>query len=719
MSMHRAVRWVARVGRRPRSEGHRDDIQGLRAVAVLLVVLAHAGVGFLAGGFVGVDVFFVLSGFLITGLLAAEARRRRFVSLTGFYLRRARRILPAATVTLVVSDLFAYHFLNIVRAQQYLRDSISGALFVANFHFAAEGTDYFAQGQPPSPFQHFWSLGVEEQFYVVWPALFILALGLSFRRYATRPKVLEQERQRRVLVAVLAVAAISLVWSIIATGRNQASAYFSTPARAWELALGAALALGAPRLEGLSHRSRLLLGWGGLAAIAGAALAYSAATPFPGYAALLPTLGAAAVIAAGTARTPARWSVARVVSIGPLRYIGDRSYSFYLWHWPVLVITEQAVGHSLALGTRLALMVGAFGLSVVTYRVVESPIRFARSTRSAFALPVLVAASVLSVLVVTTTDLASIRDYEDQQSFATTTAPAPGVITPPAVAVAAVSLPSRTTAAGSQALAPVDHEVSLDAHGRRLPSVLGPPVAQLLNDLPTGYPGKCVAGPGQDQSPVCRLGDTASQRTIAIIGDSHMQMWLPDLIAAARLHGWAVVPLIKEGCSPPDWLGHGGGAPACPPWFRWAMAQARQIRPTDVLIGGSYSTQGSTLNPETDPGFGAEIGDLRHVSQRIVLVGDVPARQRQPVDCLLASGALASCAQPLSGFAIGEIAQMKAYASVMHVGFIDPTGWFCAQQECPLVVGDVITYRDTGHISATYAHELQDVFGAAVAAAIR
>ena len=172
---------------------HRNDIQGLRAVAVLLVALSHAGVGFLKGGYVGVDVFFVLSGFLITGLLLAEARRRRYVSLAEFYLRRARRILPAATLTLIVTDLAAYHLLNIVRAKQYLTDSISSVFFAANFHFAAQGTNYFAQGQPPSPFQHFWSLAVEEQFYVVWPALFVIILGLAFRRYAPRPNVIREQ----------------------------------------------------------------------------------------------------------------------------------------------------------------------------------------------------------------------------------------------------------------------------------------------------------------------------------------------------------------------------------------------------------------------------------------------------------------------------------------------------------------------------------------------
>ena len=319
---------------------HRKDIQGLRAVAVLLVALSHAGVGFLAGGYIGVDVFFVLSGFLITGLLLSEARRRRFVSLADFYLRRMRRILPAAMLTLLVTDYAAVHLLNFIRAKQYLVDSIPSALFAANIHFAAQGTDYFAQGQPPSPFQHFWSLAVEEQFYVVWPALFALVLGLSLRRYAPRPAHVRQRTVRRALILVAAIALASLAWSISYTHTNAAAAYFSTFTRAWELALGAALAIGATRLAAIPDSWRTVMGWLGLALIAIAAVSFSASTAFPGYAALVPTVGAALVIGAGIGRSP-RASAKRVLSVAPMRYIGDRSYTFYLWHWPVLVIARM------------------------------------------------------------------------------------------------------------------------------------------------------------------------------------------------------------------------------------------------------------------------------------------------------------------------------------------------------------------------------------------
>ena len=195
----------------------RDDIQGLRAVAVLLVVLAHAGVPFLAGGFVGVDVFFVLSGYLITGLLLSDALENGRVSLLRFYVRRARRILPAAALTLVATMIAAQHLLNFVRARDVVDDSVWAAFFAANTHFAAQGADYFQQGQPASPIQHFWSLSVEEQFYLVWPTLLGLVLFGLVRRRASRA---------RLLAVIGLVGAASLAWSVHETPSSPASTYF-------------------------------------------------------------------------------------------------------------------------------------------------------------------------------------------------------------------------------------------------------------------------------------------------------------------------------------------------------------------------------------------------------------------------------------------------------------------------------------------------------------
>jgi peptidoglycan/LPS O-acetylase OafA/YrhL len=699
---------------------HRADIQGLRAVAVLLVALGHAGVPFLKGGYVGVDVFFVLSGFLITGLLISGARARRYVSLAEFYARRARRILPAAALTLIVTDLAAYHLLNVVRAKQALLDSIPSALFFANVHFAAQGTDYFAQGQPPSPFQQFWSLSVEEQFYVVWPTLFIIFLGLSFRRHGRRPERIGKRAVRRMLVVVAVIAFTSLAWSIHYTGMSPTGAYFSTLARAWELALGAGLALGASRLAGLPAGWRTWMAWAGLACIVIAALTFSASTPFPGYAALLPTLGAALLIAAGIAPVASSRSPIRILGTAPLRYVGDRSYAFYLWHWPILVIAAQRAGHNLSVGTNLALLAAAFALSIVSYRLIEKPIRYMQMKRRA-EWAMAAAGSVLAVVILATFYISSIDHREVRQRLAADALPPP-VLAVGANSAVAKAEPQSTSAAGetlgAQALPAVVREVNLDSHHRAMPAVLIPPAAELLSDLPQGIPSGCIADTGQTQEQICHLGASSSSRTIVVLGDSHAQEWLPDVLNLAQRDNWAVVPLIKEGCSPNQWIAS-NSAPYCPRWFRWAMGEASALRADVALIAGAYSEFGPTLNPATLPGLASAVRVLKRRSRRVVIIGDVPARHQQPVDCVLAPHATpAGCSELLTPGEAEETDQVAQFADADHVGFIDTTGWFCYQQQCPLVIGDVITYRDNNHVSTTYAGALRRVFRAAFYAAV-
>src|SRR6187551_3349526 len=303
-----ASRRANETGLTSRQVRHRADIQGLRAVAVLLVALNHAGIPFLKGGYVGVDVFFVLSGFLITGILLSQAQRDGYVSLTEFYVRRARRILPAAVLTLVVTSIAAHHLLNFVRARSVVEDSIWASFFAANIHFANQGSDYFAQGQPPSPILHFWSLAAEEQFYLVWPTVLSLVLfgALFGRRIRLRRSTgsLPQRRPavRRALIVIALAGIASLAWSIHSTSTSPDAAYFSTPARAWELALGAGLAVVASTARGIPARLQVVMGWAGLSAVACAAVLYSAGTAFPGYSALLPAVGAALVIGAGLGR---------------------------------------------------------------------------------------------------------------------------------------------------------------------------------------------------------------------------------------------------------------------------------------------------------------------------------------------------------------------------------------------------------------------------------
>jgi peptidoglycan/LPS O-acetylase OafA/YrhL len=656
---------------------HRDDLQGLRAVAVLLVVLDHAGLRFLKGGYVGVDVFFVLSGFLITGLLLTQAARDGRVRLLDFYVRRARRILPAAVLTLVVTDIVAHQLLNFVRAREAVTDSVWAAFFAANVHFAHVGSDYFAQGQPPSPVQHFWTLAVEEQFYLVWPVVLSLVLLAAVLR-------------RRLLLIVLVAGAASLAWSIHATVATPTSAYFSTAARAWELALGAALAIAAPRLR----RVPAVAGWLGLACIVAAAVAFSGSTAFPGYAALLPTVGAALVIAAGIGR---QRGVGRVLSLAPIRYVGDRSYAFYLWHWPVLVIAAEYAGHDLSTAVRLGLLAGAFLLSILSYALVENPIRHMRWRPQTGAL--LWPASAAVILAVALPILGSLH------GTATRIANASAAVRPAALVT------SHTAARSSwKPLPAVAAAVAAANRSAALPWPLTPPVGNLIGDIYT-FPKGCAARQGQTSSNVCRLGETSAAKTLVVIGDSHAQMWMPTVLRLAKRDSWVVVPLVKIGCVPSSWTHKDW---PCGVWYRWATHRARAVHPQVSLVIGSWAA--SHTPPAALKGVSALIRDAKRFSGTTIVVGDSPHQHRNPVDCLLASGAtMRTCASKATLVELQTDTSIARVAAKQKVGFMNVTGWFCGRASsvavlCPLVVNRTISWIDQGHISETYGLELATPF---------
>lgn len=338
--------------------GFRPDIEGLRAVAVLVVILYHSGLT-LTGGFIGVDVFLVVSGFLITSLLLREADTGR-ISLSGFWARRARRLLAASTLVAVVTLLAGYLLLEPARLAGLASDAIAAGTFSSNIRFAAANSDYLSGLALPSPLLHFWSLALEEQFYLLWP--FLVAMALRFRAF------------RGVLLGlVLLLGGGSLLLSALLTKDSPAFAYYLLPTRAWELLLGAALALLPALATRVSRTLRSLLGVLGAVAVVFAATRFNHETVFPGVAALVPVLGTGAILFAGPDSL-----TGRTLAWRPLQWIGSRSYSVYLWHWPVFVIFESRFGALTPLSA--VLLVGlSVALADLTFRFVEDPVRRSRT----------------------------------------------------------------------------------------------------------------------------------------------------------------------------------------------------------------------------------------------------------------------------------------------------------------------------------------------------
>jgi len=349
----------------------RPDIEGMRAIAVGLVILFHAFNKPFTGGYVGVDIFFVISGFLITSLLLREQIRDGRISISGFYARRVRRILPAATLVVLITLLASYYWLGFITGNSVAGDAKWTAIFAANIHFGMVRTEYFGAQLPPSPLQHMWSLGVEEQFYLVWPGVFLILFFLARGRH-----------HRNVLAGALSlVIAASLTWSVIQTAVNQTWAYFSPLTRAWELALGALVAVLAPTIAGIRRSwAPQVLALAGSAGIALSAVLFTSDTRYPGSAVTLPVVGTALLIAAGCANE--RTFVGRALSARPMQWVGARSYSLYLWHWPLLTIPAQYATKELSALENTGWVLLTIVASAISYRFMENPVRRATVLRN-------------------------------------------------------------------------------------------------------------------------------------------------------------------------------------------------------------------------------------------------------------------------------------------------------------------------------------------------
>ncbi|GIE93653.1 acyltransferase [Paractinoplanes rishiriensis] len=675
----------------PAERGFRTDIEGLRAIAVLLVVAGHAGVPGLAGGYVGVDVFFVISGFLITSLLLREAEQAGRISVARFYARRAVRLLPAAAVVLLATLAAARLFLPATRLGEYVRDALAATGYVANLRFAVIGTDYLSADQPPSPFQHFWSLAVEEQFYLVWPLLIVAAAYLG--------------KRRRPLAAVLAVlVAGSFVLSVTETVRSQPWAYFGPHTRAWELGAGALLALAAVRLRRLPAAARFALGWAGVAAILLAAVRYDESTAFPGWRAALPVAGAVALIAAGGA------GAGKLLAVRPLQAVGRLSYSWYLWHWPLLLIGPAALGVRGTLPQKVLLAAAALGLAWATHRWVENPLRHrphlrdraARGLGLGAALSGSVAAAGVALLLLPHGVPAGERRPDLR----------------------------ATLSAAADPAAELTRHIEAGRRLGRLPANLRPKLAAAGKNRPRVWADGCHADVPATAAPAgCVYGDPAGDTTVVLFGDSHAAHWFPALEQIAVSHRWRLVELTKSSCSAADVpLWHDSlkrTYTECTAFHRSAIARIQALKPDLVVIGSSFNY--TPARPAGDPAalwrsaWDRTFDQVRRSGARVAAIADTPYMGGSVPECLAkpdnaakAGNCTRSRRSALRGLDQREV--FLSYAGGRRAEIINPLAWFCTDV-CPPVIGNVLVYRDSNHMTTAYAEALVPLLAARLSAA--
>ena len=701
--------------------GFRQDIQGLRALAVLLVILDHADIGPFLGGFIGVDVFFVISGFLITGLLVSEAERTGRASLLGFYARRARRILPAATLVILVTVFAGIYLLSAVEASGAIEDALWATFFAANFKLAHDGTDYFQNDTPPSPLQHYWSLAVEEQFYVVWPLLvMLLCLYAAWRARRSAGQRSLGPRVRDLGVSPLVVIiGFSFAYSVSYSTTDPVAAYFSPFTRAWELGIGALAACLSTRLILLKPAVQSLLAWGGLVAVAISSVVFTGSTLFPGYAAALPVVGTAALLAGGL--RPARWGPQRLLSVAPMRALGDWSYSLYLWHWPALIIAAEAWTSSDdpsgqpgsgPLWHRLVIIALVVPLSALSYHFVENPVRRAslfqgRRLRGALLYP--------AVVVLTLPLLAA----SNHQVEAELNGGGPPITTS---AFGQGSGEPHPQFSKDPVVALVQASVKAAENGYEIPADLKPSLLDLSTDIPDL--GKCQYFEINNNRPLCPRGDPDGDKTLVLIGDSHARQWVPALDILSKRYGYTAYYLIREGCPSSDvtpWMVHGGPSTDCEAFQDWAREQVAEMHPDVVVLGSEANRRGFTTDDgklvDDVPtmatmyreGMEREIDDLSPHAGRVIVIGDPPAVVEHPGRCLSERGAtLESCLSKEDKVSLTFIDSLRQAAHNKGIEFVETSAWFCDQGLCPSVVGDYIAHRDRTHISQSYAGYLTD-----------
>ena len=686
--------------------GFRPEIQGMRALAVGLVILAHAGFAGFDGGFVGVDVFYVSSGFLNTSLLAREADRSGRISLAGFYARRARRILPAAVVVLVATVVASTLFLPLVRALEIGKDAVWSSFFAANIRFATVGTDYFAQGEPTSPLQHFWSLAVEEQFYLVWPLLLIGWVALARRRSGDAGA----PGHGALLALLLVLGLASFAWSLYATYESPVTAYFSTLTRAWELGAGAATALWLSRGEvRLPRAVRQGMGWLGLAAIAASVVLLDAATAFPGYAAALPVAGTVLLLASGDASgRDGQTAVSRLLSLPPLLVIGNWSYSLYLWHWPVLRIAEDREGVAHLSGLRLVVaLVLVVVLSAATYRWVEEPFRRGRRwSRPSFGIALYPAGVVLVVAVVLSGRQWVVHELGldgDDPAITTADFADQGLSKDPQVAL-------------------VQASVMAAREGREVPSDLTPSLLGIRKA--TAPLGDCDYRTGTTE--LCPLGDADADLTVALVGDSHARAWSPAFDELGAREGFRAFQFVYSGCSATQAVQaeRDTGRPweECQDFKDWTLETLEDLEPDLIVVATSavspvMSEDGSRLvfkqedaaefREVVEAGFERELALLQPLAPRVAVLGNTPQLPREPGVCLTSGDVdLGDCLFP-AGPAARAI-QMGFRDAARRAGspFINAARWFCWEKQCPSVVGRIVTMRDKEHMTPDYARQL-------------
>lgn len=677
----------------PKTGRFQPEIQGLRALAVLVVVLYHLWPNRLTGGYVGVDVFFVISGYLITSHMYREIRKTGRVALLQFWARRIRRLLPASIFVLAVSLAGIFIWLPATVWEVSARQLAASALYVQNWILANDAVDYSAMHNDATAAQHYWSLSVEEQFYLAWPVLLTGMLGLAAWSAKRLGRITGPSPRTTLILGISIAGGLSLAYSIFLTAQSQATAYFVTPTRVWEFAAGALVSLVFHDRQ-FTGKAASVLAWAGIGLIGFSALAYDSATPFPGWTAALPVAGTALVLA--YAGSSARLAPAWWLSRRPMTFLGDVSYGLYLWHWPLIVLAPYILGEGPALLEKILILAISVLLAWLTKVFVEDPLRRGKLLR------------------------ASWRAY----AFAGVSAALVAALSF-ALATAAYSSDGADTRKLGVCYGPGALEASNNCGpviGAEPPTP-GPALVAKQNTEPA-YKG-CQTGITATEVISCDLGadKEKAKATVAIVGDSHATAWFAAMDELGTLQRWHVKTYTKGSCPastavrvlPSEKTDE--GQRSCAEWNRKVNAELEADKDISIVFTASYSTAytfkagpgGESKDPALD-GFKETWRHWMAEGKKVVAFDDVPRTNGEYVPTCLAKNPEnpLACAVPRAkaypaNTAIGNAGAAMKKEGVRQISLRDQ---FCDDTLCYPIVGSMIVYRDYSHISAEYSKAL-------------
>ncbi len=664
----------------------RPEIQALRTIAVLGVLLYHLWPTRLTGGFVGVDVFFVVSGFLITDHLLREISRDGKVSLARFWARRARRLLPASLLVLAVTALATWAWVPEARWSQFGGEFVASALYVENWALAAQSVDYMALSNLKSPVQHFWSLGVEEQFYILWP-LVLVAGHLAARRLA---------RNSFLFIAVLLsiVTIASLAYSIILTDLQPTVAYFSTFTRAWEFGAGALLAIAGKRSGPLFSGALAVLGsWSGFVLVGVSMLMFDAATPFPSFTAALPVLGTLLVIASGSPTS--RLAPTGLVSLKPVQFIGDVSYGTYLWHWPLIVLLPFVMGAPLTIWSKVTVLLVSILLGWLSKKLIEDPIRqHPAIVRSRPTSTLVATAGAMAVVVAAVMPLAAHR-------IAPPEAPVTGALEDCYGALAMLQ----------DDCGPVE----------QIP--LRSSLSSFAADLPSEEIRSCEFAASSGDFRRCEFGssDPAGPR-VALIGDSHATRWVEALTEVVTAESGSLSTFLVSGCASVTsrttgsaWGFDAAYAEQCRIASERMLSAVEEDLELDTVILTDrtrlYVTDNTEFHPLTVDMVAETIERLKNAGKRVIVLEDPPEMNAVPPqgggsapDCLSNAPQASDCSLPAAAAQFSDPMVLGAERANAEVVGLDDL--FCDTERCMSQIGGVVVYSDDNHLTRSFAMSL-------------